>query len=177
MDANEEWRAVPGYGDRYEVSNLGRVRRIRRTGYRGKLIPDHYLTPDVRPSGHLRVSLSLDSRVTRVWVHHLVLKGFVGPQPEGTEACHNDGDPTNNVAGNLRWDTKSANARDRQLHGTDHNARKTHCPKGHEYSSENTYLSGNGHRRCRTCILSGQRESKESINASRRRRYARRKAA
>lgn len=28
---------------------------------------------------------------------------------------------------------------------------KTHCPHGHEYTSENTYLDTRGHRCCRTC--------------------------
>lgn len=32
------------------------------------------------------------------------------------------------------------------------NARKTHCPKGHPYSPENTYRVKGGHRRCRTCV-------------------------
>lgn len=28
---------------------------------------------------------------------------------------------------------------------------KTHCPKGHPYSEENTYRNPRGHRFCRTC--------------------------
>ena len=28
---------------------------------------------------------------------------------------------------------------------------KTHCPQGHEYNSENTYISRQGFRRCRRC--------------------------
>jgi HNH endonuclease len=39
--------------------------------------------------------------------------------------------------------------------GIDHNANKTHCPKGHPYDPENTYLGprGNGrtYRHCRIC--------------------------
>ncbi len=32
------------------------------------------------------------------------------------------------------------------------NARKTHCPRGHEYTPENTYIQpSNGSRICRTC--------------------------
>jgi len=31
------------------------------------------------------------------------------------------------------------------------NARKTHCPQGHEYTEENTYVSPDGVRQCRTC--------------------------
>lgn len=31
------------------------------------------------------------------------------------------------------------------------NAAKTHCPQGHEYTPENTYVSRRGQRKCRTC--------------------------
>ncbi len=33
------------------------------------------------------------------------------------------------------------------------NARKTHCPQGHEYTPENTYRQHHGGRLCRTCQL------------------------
>ena len=36
----------------------------------------------------------------------------------GCEACHNDGDRSNNHLSNLRWDTKSNNQKDRVEHGT-----------------------------------------------------------
>lgn len=36
---------------------------------------------------------------------------------------------------------------------TAQNARKTHCPKGHPYSSDNLYVNPqNGSRHCRTCV-------------------------
>jgi hypothetical protein len=80
------------------------------------------------------------------------------------EACHNDGDPDNNVAGNLRWDTKSANARDRRRHGTDAAARKTHCPQGHSYDEANTYLTKEGWRWCRTCRLANEKAKRDNAN-------------
>lgn len=33
----------------------------------------------------------------------------------------------------------------------------THCPRGHEYTAENTYRNGAGHRYCRECSLSKRR--------------------
>lgn len=30
-------------------------------------------------------------------------------------------------------------------------AERTHCPSGHQYTPENTYVSPEGHRACRTC--------------------------
>lgn len=51
-------------------------------------------------------------------VHRLVLESFVGPCPDGMQACHNNGDPKDNRAENLRWDTPSNNQADRHSHGT-----------------------------------------------------------
>lgn len=55
----------------------------------------------------------------------------------------------------------------------------THCPKGHEYTEENTYLRPDtGHRLCKRCRREANRESyernKEARNARRRARYAQR---
>jgi hypothetical protein len=48
-----------------------------------------------------------------------VLKAFVGPPPVGkNDACHNDGDRTNNHVDNLRWDSRQGNVADKKAHGT-----------------------------------------------------------
>lgn len=38
------------------------------------------------------------------------------------------------------------------------NARKTHCPQGHEYSKENTHVDKTGRRHCRKCDADKTRE-------------------
>ena len=44
------------------------------------------------------------------------------------------------------------NARDKIARGRDHNARKTHCPRGHKYTTANTYeYKDHINRRCRAC--------------------------
>jgi hypothetical protein len=56
-------------------------------------------------------------------------------------------------AGTQQENVQDAEAKGRQFHarGADHpNAKKTHCPYGHEYTLENTLLS-NGRRNCRQC--------------------------
>lgn len=40
------------------------------------------------------------------------------------------------------------------------NARKTHCPRGHEYDDANTYVCKRGLRSCRTCARERNRERK-----------------
>lgn len=61
--------------------------------------------------------VKLSDRRTR-YVHRLVLEAFAGPCPPGMEACHRDGNPHNNAARNLRWDTPQGNAADKRRHGT-----------------------------------------------------------
>ena len=55
-------------------------------------------------------------KMIRRSVHILVLTAFRGPKPQGTEACHNNGNPYDNRIDNLRWDTRSSNAKDRSRH-------------------------------------------------------------
>lgn len=46
------------------------------------------------------------------YVHHVILETFVGPRPEGMEACHENDIKTDNRLHNLRWGTRSSNAHD-----------------------------------------------------------------
>jgi hypothetical protein len=47
--------------------------------------------------------------------------------------------------------THADNSRDMAAKGRSGGQRKTHCPHGHEYTPENTYIGGNGGRNCRAC--------------------------
>ena len=51
-------------------------------------------------------------------VHRLILETFVGPCPNGMEACHNNSINTDNRLDNLRWDTPKNNHRDAIKRGT-----------------------------------------------------------
>lgn len=155
------WVAIQGYEGVYEVSDQGHVRSLDRPDAWGRPARGRVLKPYTTTSGHQRVTLCLKGKIRRFFVHRLVLTAFVGPQPADTEACHNDGNPANNVVLNLRWDTKKANAQDRRAHGTDFHARKTHCPQGHMYDAANTYLTRAGDRKCRTCVLAGQKAKRD----------------
>ena len=67
--------------------------------------------------GYLRINLYLNGRRFRKKIYHLVLETFVGSCPQGMEACHNNGDATDNRLENLRWDTRQNNIADRGIHG------------------------------------------------------------
>ena len=87
-------------------------------------------------------------------VHHLVLEAFIGPRPEGWWGLHRDDDPLNNSVDNLYWGTPDQNVGDAiesGRHISVAKAARTHCPHGHEYTAENTYIRPRGHRECRAC--------------------------
>lgn len=155
----EEWRPVVGYEGLYEVSDHGSVRSLdREVKYSNGGVRIHrgrMLRPDRHRNGRLQVCLYRNGKGPQHMVHRLVLEAFVGPCPPGMIGCHWDDDPDNNHVSNLRWDTISANMQDKVRNGGHHLANLTHCPRGHEYTPENTYIgrqaNGGTHRKCRAC--------------------------
>lgn len=117
----EQWKDIPGYEGRYQVSDFGQVRsvdrRVRLVAHgveTTRLARGRILKPGPSASGHLSVVLGKGN--TRS-VHSLVALAFIGPRPVGADVAHRDGDPTNNAVGNLRYATRSENNRDKVLHG------------------------------------------------------------
>lgn len=114
----EEWKAVPAFQG-YRVSNFGRVQTCRSPGNGNRLTENWRDMKTGRlKHGHRYARFSKNSKMTRIYVHRLVLELFVGPCPEGMECCHNDGNPENNHVSNLRWSTHRDNLNDRRIHGT-----------------------------------------------------------
>jgi NUMOD4 motif/HNH endonuclease len=141
---DEQWVPVRGYEGLYEVSDAGRVRSLPRAGTRGGV-----LRHDVGNNGYPSVRLSRHGRKTHLAVHTLVITAFRGSRPDGQECRHRNGDPMDNRLENLVWGTSSQNSQDTVEHGRT-NSRITHCPQGHKYDGENTYVWG-GRRYCRAC--------------------------
>ena len=155
----ELWLPVVGYEGLYEVSNLGRVRSLDRVVSnrwgtqslrRGKITTPVKIGWARRGKHYLGVNLHKMGKQACLPIHRLVLEAFAKPRPEDMECRHLDGNCQNNALVNLTWGTSSENVRDAVRHGTHNNARKTHCPRGHPYDEENTYV-GNGKRHCREC--------------------------
>lgn len=147
----ERWLPVFGYEGIYEVSDLGRVRALPRIDAQGGQRRERLFKPSRMDAwGHRGVKLRKDGVVKSRYVHHLVLEAFVGERPLGTVACHWNDVPDDNRLANLRWATNSDNRHDCVRNGTDPNARKTHCLRGHEFTAENT-RNYDGRRHCRAC--------------------------
>jgi len=109
----ERWRPIEGFPD-YEVSDLGRVKRIRSyNNYKAGKI----LRPCVGKNRYAHLTLCADGVQKIVSIHVIVALAFVGPKPTPLhEVNHKDFTRTNNVYTNLEWKTKSGNAKHRSAH-------------------------------------------------------------
>lgn len=148
--APERWLPVLDYEGLYEVSNCGRVRSFHRSS---SDTPPRVLRLNPLQSGYFQVALSKNGRKRFARVHRLVLESFIGRCPPEKEARHADGDRGNNYLGNLRWDTRRANALDTVRHGRNLSAARTHCPIGHRLVAPNLVLAveKRGQRGCLAC--------------------------
>lgn len=101
----------------------------------------------------------LDGRV-RPW-HRACYMVFVGPIPDGMELDHLCRNRKCGNPGHL----EPVSRRENLLRGngwSGRNARKTHCPVGHEYTDENTSWY-RGQRKCRTCHATRERVRKARL--------------
>lgn len=101
-------REITGFPN-YMVTADGQIYNTKRKKFRG-----------LRPAktGYMQVDLWNKGRVTWFLIHRLVLETFIGPCPDGMEACHYNGNRQDNRLKNLRWDSRSNNQRDAVRHGT-----------------------------------------------------------
>jgi len=107
MPEKEDWRDVESYEGIYQVSNMGRVRRI--SGGRGAR-PGHVLNPGRDNHGYLLVALYRNRQKTVHRIHCLVCHAFHGcPLSSKYEVNHKNGKKDDNKASNLEWVTRSEN--------------------------------------------------------------------
>lgn len=109
----EEWRAVIGFENRYEVSNAGRVRSLRK---------GIILKPETHRKGHLKVDLCNGIVCKKLFIHRLVALAFIEQTiPERIVVNHKDGNKKNNVVENLEWLTMTENTQHyfREIYGID----------------------------------------------------------
>jgi hypothetical protein len=98
----EEWRKIEGFPS-YTVSNLGRVRSIKREqAVILKVFKNNY--------GYLQVCLyNENNKKCGRYIHRLVASAFISNYENKPEVNHIDGNKANNSVNNLEWNTDSEN--------------------------------------------------------------------
>jgi hypothetical protein len=86
-------------------------------------------------------------------VHHVVFRLLVGEVPEGFQVRHADPWGRHFTLCRNPDHLEAVPKREalRRRGGESARARGTHCPHGHAYPPENSYLDPRGFRQCRTC--------------------------
>jgi hypothetical protein len=113
---DENWKSIPSWEGRYDVSDLGNIRSLSYRGVKRK--EPLIMKASFNDWGYLQIAL-----FDRRWKKHyrvasLVLLAFVGPRPKGKEVSHLDGNKTNNKLSNLRYETARENQHRLKEHGT-----------------------------------------------------------
>ncbi len=93
--------------------------------------------------------------------HRVAWEIAYGPIPEGKLVLHRCNIPPCLLPWHLYLGTQADNIQDVVAAGNHREARKTHCPRGHPYTEDNTRL-WQGERHCRAC---GRARYWESLQA------------
>lgn len=125
MEQVEIWKDVIGFEGIYQVSNLGRVKSLKRTKKdtigRVREYPEIVLKQMLSEKGYLQVNLYILSRNVPQRVARVVAQSFI-PNPENkSQVNHINGIKTDNRVENLEWNTSLENIR----HSIVNNIKKT----------------------------------------------------
>ena len=102
----EIWKDVFGWESIYQVSSLGRVKRLKNVPRTpgGRLVG-----LSVNNRGYPRVELNHAPRTKWMEIHVLIAQAFLGHRPSGMHINHIDGIKTNNRIENLEYCTPQEN--------------------------------------------------------------------
>ena len=112
----EIWKTVPLYENRYEVSNFGRIKSLKKPHRTYEKI----LKP-VFQGGYYAIDLGNGINIKRFLLHRIVCSAFNVNLENKPQVNHKDGNKLNNNLDNLEWCTRSEN----QLHAIETGLRTT----------------------------------------------------
>ncbi len=116
-EEKEIWKNVEEYEGYYQISNLGRVRSLKRVIVTGqgitKPLKERLLINTTSGTGYYYVSLAKDGKKEKRFIHHLVLESFHRKKIKNEQGRHLDGNKLNNKSSNLKWGTQRDNEKDK----------------------------------------------------------------
>ena len=102
---NEIWKDIKGYEGLYQVSNLGKVKRLVGKGCKKERI----IKPNI-VRGYCQVRLSKDGTVKPLYLHRIILETFNPIEGMDKLDCnHRDENKENNCLNNLEWLSRKEN--------------------------------------------------------------------
>jgi len=113
----EEWKGALGYESTILVSNMGRIKSVRRIisfsdNKPPRIIEGRILKTQTNNRGYQTLRFTHEGRKISKRVHRLVAETFIPNLENKPQVNHKDGVKANNFVGNLEWATNAEN----QLH-------------------------------------------------------------
>lgn len=99
----EIWKPVVGLENVYQVSSLGRVKRLKGFSRKGTFIEEKILKQNVNHKGYLTVHICEKERRRIRPVHRLVAEAFVENPLKKPQVNHKNGNKLDNRCENLEW--------------------------------------------------------------------------
>lgn len=100
QDKKEIWKDIKGYKGLYQVSNLGRIKSIKK---------EYIFKENKNGNGYRIVTLTKNKIEKSFSVHQLVANHFIPNSNNLPQVNHKDGNKMNNDVDNLEWCTQSDN--------------------------------------------------------------------
>ena len=97
----EIWKDIEGYEGYYQVSNLGRVKRVS-DGY--------ILKPYHHEKGYLKIDLQIHGKRRKFRIHRIVAEAFIPNENNYPQINHINGMKEDNRVENLEWCTNKMNS-------------------------------------------------------------------
>lgn len=106
----EIWKDIPEYEGYYQISNLGRLKTLKREGF---ILNDRIRKSVKDQKGYLKLGLNKNNKKKMFRISRLVAEAFI-PNPNNyPQINHKDGNKQNNHYKNLEWCNNSQN----RIHG------------------------------------------------------------
>ena len=105
----EIWKDIEGYEGLYQVSNLGRVKSLKRIQKFYHNRSDKILNLTKCGAGYFKIILSKNGVNKNHMIHRLVAQAFILNPENKPTVNHKDGNKHNNCVDNLEWATYSEN--------------------------------------------------------------------
>lgn len=102
----EIWKDIEGYEGLYQVSNLGRVKSLKRESKNNKNVTDRILKYKLDTYGYPTVILYKEAKAKTVKIHRLVASIFIPNTCNFIEINHKNGIKIDFRIENLEWCTR-----------------------------------------------------------------------
>lgn len=98
----EVFKPIKGFEGLYEISNLGRLKRLSFRNSKGRLFEEHICKRASKKGWYYTANLNKQGKMYTKHIHRVVYETFVGIIPDGYDIHHIDGNKHNNIITNLK---------------------------------------------------------------------------